>query len=213
MKEKPKYKVGDKLTKGSSAEKILAAAAEEFAAFGLAGARVDRIAGRSGVNKAMIYYFFNSKENLYHEVIVGHFKKFGSFLEEHTANVTDPDEFFERMSVYYTDMFARMQTFRPLLLREIAAGGGRIKNILSNMISEKGLHKRLKNIIDKGKKEGRYRPVDSQQAILSFISLNIGYFVIAPIFNSIWEIKDEAKFFKKRQKELVDIFLHGLKSR
>jgi TetR/AcrR family transcriptional regulator len=45
--------------------KILDAAVQEFSANGLAGARTERIAARAGVNKALLYYHFESKENLY----------------------------------------------------------------------------------------------------------------------------------------------------
>ena len=48
--------------------KILAAALDEFAAKGLAGVRVDQIAEVAGVNKAMIYYHFASKEDLFKAV-------------------------------------------------------------------------------------------------------------------------------------------------
>src|SRR6201997_27408 len=48
---------------------ILAAAEEEFADKGLAGARVDAIAEQSGANKRMLYYYFGSKENLYLAVL------------------------------------------------------------------------------------------------------------------------------------------------
>jgi AcrR family transcriptional regulator len=48
-----------------SPDRILAAAAAEFAERGFAGARVDRIARRARVNKAMIYYHFASKQRLY----------------------------------------------------------------------------------------------------------------------------------------------------
>lgn len=47
---------------------ILDAAEEEFGKSGLAGARIDAIADRTGVTKAMIYYYFKSKEALYQEV-------------------------------------------------------------------------------------------------------------------------------------------------
>ena len=43
-----------------SPDAILAAAALEFAERGFAGARVDRIARRARVNKAMLYYHFKS---------------------------------------------------------------------------------------------------------------------------------------------------------
>ncbi|BCJ58041.1 TetR/AcrR family transcriptional regulator [Micromonospora endophytica] len=48
---------------------ILAAARVEFAAYGLAGARVDRIAARSGYNKQRIYARFGDKEGLYQRVL------------------------------------------------------------------------------------------------------------------------------------------------
>lgn len=48
---------------------ILAAARAEFAAYGLAGARVDRIAARSGYNKERIYARFGDKESLYQRVL------------------------------------------------------------------------------------------------------------------------------------------------
>ncbi len=47
---------------------MLEAAAAEFAAYGIAGARVDRIAGSSGVNKAQMYAWFGSKDGLFDAV-------------------------------------------------------------------------------------------------------------------------------------------------
>lgn len=48
---------------------ILAAARDEFAEYGLGGARVDRIAERAGLNKRLIYYYFDDKERLFQEVL------------------------------------------------------------------------------------------------------------------------------------------------
>jgi AcrR family transcriptional regulator len=50
-------------------EKLLAAATAEFAAHGAAGARIDRIAERAGVNKRMIYAYFGNKERLFDTVL------------------------------------------------------------------------------------------------------------------------------------------------
>ncbi|WP_309620564.1 TetR family transcriptional regulator, partial [Salinibacterium sp.] len=47
---------------------LLKAAAEEFAAFGIAGARIDRIAASAGVNKSLIYSYFESKDKLFDTV-------------------------------------------------------------------------------------------------------------------------------------------------
>ena len=50
-------------------ERLFAAAATEFAARGFAGANVDRIALAAKVNKAMLYYHFTSKQQLYHTLL------------------------------------------------------------------------------------------------------------------------------------------------
>src|SRR5262249_36827624 len=48
---------------------ILAAATQEFARYGLGGARVDRIAARAKNNKRMLYYYFGNKEALFRAVL------------------------------------------------------------------------------------------------------------------------------------------------
>jgi len=53
------------LTKKASSDAILDAARAEFAEHGYAGARVDRIAARAGLNKQLIYYYFRSKAGLH----------------------------------------------------------------------------------------------------------------------------------------------------
>ena len=53
-------------------ERILQAATEEFASFGIAGARVDRIARAATGNKNLIYMYFGSKENLFVTVLTRH---------------------------------------------------------------------------------------------------------------------------------------------
>ena len=55
---------------------ILAAAGRIFARSGLEGARTDAIARSAGVNKAMLYYYFRSKDLLYLAVLEEHFVEF-----------------------------------------------------------------------------------------------------------------------------------------
>ncbi len=55
--------------KEATKAKLLEAALDEFAQYGIAGARVDRIAAKAGCNKAMIYAYFGSKEGLFDELL------------------------------------------------------------------------------------------------------------------------------------------------
>jgi len=57
------------MTDQDSRQLIIDAATVEFAAHGKSRARIDRIARAAEVNKAMLYYYFRSKDNLYREVL------------------------------------------------------------------------------------------------------------------------------------------------
>ncbi|WP_432988194.1 TetR family transcriptional regulator [Dactylosporangium sp. CA-233914] len=50
-------------------QRLLEAAADEFSAYGIAGARVDRIADAAKSNKAQIYHYFGSKDRLFDAVM------------------------------------------------------------------------------------------------------------------------------------------------
>ena len=73
-----------------SPDRILAAAAAEFAERGFAGARVDRIARRARVNKAMLYYHFKSKEGLYRTLLRQTFARAGERLRAIGASDAAP---------------------------------------------------------------------------------------------------------------------------
>ncbi|MDF2442818.1 MAG: hypothetical protein JWR01_1021 [Subtercola sp.] len=59
-------------TAATTRQRILDAATDEFAAHGIAGARVDRIADRSGMSKPMLYSYFGAKDQLFDAVFDAH---------------------------------------------------------------------------------------------------------------------------------------------
>jgi AcrR family transcriptional regulator len=194
-------------------EKILNTARDEFVEHGLDGARVDRIAGRAGVNKAMLYYHFGSKENLYQTVIDSHFEMIGDFVSKAMLEDPNPEEFILKISTFYnTAMFERSTLF-PIILRELAQGGERIRVPLERIMGASGRISKLRKSIDEGIEVGKLLNMDCRQAIISFMGMNLFYLILSPILNPIWEIKDEKEFREKRPKEIVDLFLYGIKAR
>jgi AcrR family transcriptional regulator len=87
-----------KVSTAATRAALLAAAREEFAAYGVAGARVDRIAERAGVNKERIYGHFGSKEKLFDAVIT-------EALDELTSQIAlpgaDPVDYVAKLTDYY----------------------------------------------------------------------------------------------------------------
>ena len=86
--------------------RILEAAAEEFGQFGIAGARVDRIAESAAANKAMLYRYFGSKDDLFDAVFSAHVLSFADAVQ---FDVSDLPEYAGRLFDSYQD--------RPLTLR------------------------------------------------------------------------------------------------
>ncbi len=90
MSKKPRASRNPDATRAN----LLRAARGEFAARGIAGARVDRIAEKAGVNKERIYGHFGSKEKLFEAVVI-------DALEEHTAALGlptgDPADYLRRV--------------------------------------------------------------------------------------------------------------------
>jgi TetR/AcrR family transcriptional regulator len=74
--------------------RILAAALREFSAKGISGARVDAIAARAKVNKRMLYYYFESKEGLFREILRRRLHERSGALR--TSGVADPGRLADR---------------------------------------------------------------------------------------------------------------------
>src|SRR2546422_8310482 len=91
-----------------SQERILAAAFREFAAQGFAGARVDRIADRAGINKRMLYHYFGDKEGLFREVLRR------KIAERQAWGVATPDDPTESLP-YWFDLACRDRDWIRLL--------------------------------------------------------------------------------------------------
>jgi AcrR family transcriptional regulator len=71
-------------------DRLLAAARTEFAAYGIAGARVDRIAERAGINKERIYGHFGNKEKLFDAVVTDALDELAAMVP---INGIDPAEY------------------------------------------------------------------------------------------------------------------------
>ena len=107
-----------------SPEKILAAAAAEFAERGYAGARVDRIARRARVNKAMLYYHFASKQGLYRTLLRQTFGAIAAQLQAIAA--TEGLESPGKLDAAVATLAAHIEAHRyfpSIMLREVADGG------------------------------------------------------------------------------------------
>jgi AcrR family transcriptional regulator len=145
------------LTPGSR-ERLLGAAAAEFAARGFAGASVDRIAHAARVNKAMVYYHFESKVALYREILRDMFSAVAARIDRTAASAAGPGDkiraFVEAIAI---EAEARPH-FPPMWFREIAEGGRHLD--AATIAHIVGVLTTLAGILREGVRAGRFRPIN-----------------------------------------------------
>lgn len=103
--------------------RIFAAAAEEFAAHGFEGARVDSIARRAGVNKALLYYYIGDKNTLYSGLIIRTLEEVRKSLDSHLEGERSPESRMRSFVASFSEAIRARPWLPSLILREAANGG------------------------------------------------------------------------------------------
>jgi AcrR family transcriptional regulator len=109
-----------------SPDQILDAAALEFAERGFAGARVDRIARRARVNKAMLYYHFKSKQMLYRALLRRTFAQAGERMRAIAASDAPSADKVDRAILAFDALIREHPFFPAIMLREVAERGAHL---------------------------------------------------------------------------------------
>ena len=114
-------------------EKIFEAATDVFVEKGLDGARMQDIADHAGINKALLHYYFRTKDKLFNavfEMIAKKiFKKFAPVFDE-TLTLEEKIRFFFREHISFLQANPRLPGF---LLNEVNRNPARIKKLLDNV--------------------------------------------------------------------------------
>ena len=105
-----------------SKEQVFRAAAAEFAERGYDGGGVDRIAAKARVNKAMIYYHFGSKLELYVEVLRDMFRAVGVRARALADSTDSPERKLDAWVAMIVEEASARPWFPQIMLRELACG-------------------------------------------------------------------------------------------
>jgi AcrR family transcriptional regulator len=162
-----------------SPDVILAAAAREFAERGFAGARVDRIARRARVNKAMLYYHFTSKQALYRTLLRRMFTLAAERLQAIASLDRPPAEKVD-LAIAGVAAFIQEHTIFPaIMLREVAEGGAHLDRETLKALA--AVPAAVAGIVQEGVVSGAFRAVDPVFAYFSMLAPILFYLAGAPI--------------------------------
>lgn len=151
---------------------ILASARDEFAARGLAGARMDSIAERAGLNKRLIYYYFGSKDDLFLAVLERVYADIRAAEQRLHLDEIEPVEAIRQLVSFTWHYYLEHPEFITLLNSENLHGAAHLKR--SERIQEMNspLVQLLDTVLERGKKDHLFRAgVDPVQLYISIASL------------------------------------------
>jgi TetR/AcrR family transcriptional regulator len=157
---------------------LLRAGARLFAESGYDGVRVDALARRAGVNKAMINYHFGGKRQLYETIMSSAFRELADRVAELRASSRPADELLSRFVEGFAEIATdRLPNFPALVVRGIL-GAGRISPKLLPVMAEilGGMHE----IIERGARDGSLRRVDPNAAYMNLIGGLAFFFATEP---------------------------------
>ncbi len=192
--------------------RILEAAKQEFAAHGLAGARVDRIAANAGANKRMLYYHVGNKDDLYLEVLEAAYEKIR--VEERGLDLEhlDPPEAIERLIGFTWNYFLRNPEFLALLNTENLARARYLKRSTKVKSMHSPFVEMIRTVVTRGVESGDFPvAVDPIQLYISIAALSFFYLSNSATLSVIFGrdlLKKEAK--DERLDHMVALVLAAL---
>ena len=161
---------------------ILKAAARVFAAQGFSGARIDAIAAEAGVNKALLYYHFEDKEQLLTAVFERQFEEFhGAILAALGAEGPARKALLEYVGLHF-DALARARNLSSLHQHFMTAD-----KVAEPLIVKyaKPRAMALRALLERGIATGEFRAFDTGQTAISITSLLVHYFSITPLLRRV----------------------------
>ena len=159
-----------------SQKAILAAATLEFAEHGLAGARVDRIAERAGLNKRLIYYYFTDKDNLFTSVLEAVYSGIREAEEGLRLKELEPIEAIRKLTDFTWRYYIEHPEFITLLNSENLHKGRHLSTSERVQKVNMSLIETLGDVLERGRVSGVLRGgIDPMQLYISIASLSYFY--------------------------------------
>jgi AcrR family transcriptional regulator len=157
-------------------QEILRAAMSEFADHGFGGARIDAIAERAGVNKKLIYYYFEGKDELFLAVLEQTYADIRAAERELHLEASAPLAAIESLVAFTWRHYLAHPEFLALLNSENMLRAGHLKRSRRIRQMNSPLIDVLAEVLARGEKSGELRRgVDPMQLYISIAGLAYFY--------------------------------------
>lgn len=192
-------------------EQIMSAAVKEFVALGYSGARMQAIADKAGINKALLHYHFSSKEKLYHMVLKAQFSVLAGSLIDFFSSEEEFEPWLRRLIGKLLKEFSVRPHFSRFIIWELNTQGKHLPRIFAEVLQQRAPGVFLERIALKLEQFGMgdYPP---QQFMMNLLSLCIYPSMARPLLEHVLghDVFSDAEFIAKREEEIFQMIKHGI---
>lgn len=201
--------------KHTGTEKIILEAARQiFIRKGFDGARMQEIADEANINKALLHYYFRSKDKLFMAIFVDVIQ---AFISSSVKFIQDPGQsVFDKIRLFvekYISLIQENPYLPGFILNELNQRPGRLVGVFKSS----GLKlDYFYSQIEKEVKEGKIEPVEPEHLLVNMISMCIFPFVGKPMINTIilsYSEKDFNLFMEERKRTVPEFIINSIRKK
>jgi AcrR family transcriptional regulator len=195
-------------------EQILQAAAKVFTEKGFAAARMDEIAKEAGINRALLHYYFRSKDKMFEIIFEDKFNKFFSGVFGIFTSEMSIFEKIENIVEFELDILTQHPEIPIFVLNEINVNPQRMlirMHKAGGPIS--GAVKKLDEQILKEHEQGNIKLISGLSLVIAIISLCVFPFVAKNVIMGVGNMDKEGfrEFALSRKQDIIGILQNGIK--
>lgn len=196
--------------------KILDAAKEVFQHKGLTGARMQEIADKAGINKALLHYYYRTKDKLFEKVFELAFSLFIPRVKEMMMSEKSVFEKIEFIVDNYINLLHKHPYIPGFIINELNRNPQMLVQLFEKNIQFKeiNLFEKFDNQLQDEVNKGIIRSVDSRNLMTNVIGLCIFPIVARPIIQGVMfnnDKKEYEAFLAQRKQFVVDFIINSIK--
>lgn len=194
-------------------QKIVAAAKQVFLEKGMAGARMQDIADRAGINKALVHYYFRSKEKLFEIIFDEAASKFIPKLHEVFEQTDDLFLMIRHFVATYISTIGENPYIPAFVAHEINQNPERILEKFAKVKKDPFPLVQFLHAYQKAIDGGKIHPIPPDMLIVNLLSMSAFPFIAKPMLKIILN-KDEADFnlfIERRKIEVAEFAIAAIK--
>ena len=202
--------INNNILESETENRIKEAAKEIFHRRGFDGARMQDIADEAQINKAMLHYYFRSKDLLFEAVFKEAVMKLFPVVISIIESDLDVDEKIKKLIHNYIDFISANPYVPGFVLHELTQNPEKMKQFVANNVSM--WPQKFFMQIREGVDSGKFIPIEPLQLMVTIVASCIFPFVAKPMLHTLFGLDQDGfgAFIEQRKEQMTQFILNGL---